>query len=446
MGQKLDTVPRSNIPAGLAPVLGRSSEADQALPFGRRAAAKALPTARDRHRRGALRILTLNYEFPPVGGGASPMSHELCRELVALGHEVDVVTMGFDGLPARDLVDGINLYRVPCLRRRPEICRTHEMGSFLLGALPTLSRLVRARRYHVNHTHFIMPTGVLGRLMKMRTGIPLVVTAHGSDVPGYNPDRFQLQHRILGPLWRWIVTGVDHLVSPSAFLRHLIEGQGRPPSMSIIPNGFRFERFRVDRVRERRILVVTRMIPRKGVQHLLRALESLDLRGFEVDIVGDGPYLPTLRRMAADRDLPVTFWGWLDNRSDQLRRLYERSMIFVLTSEAENFPTVLLEAMAAGLAIVTCEGTGSAEVVGDAALLVPPRRPDRLRMALERLIGDEALRSALARRSRARIEREFGWRGIAERHLELYDRLAGLATRPVPAASCAVKPSSAPAV
>ena len=165
---------------------------------------------------------------------------------------------------------------------------------------------------------------------------------------------------------------------------------------------------------------MSRMLPRKGVQYLLAALPELDLRGFKVDIVGDGPYLPTLRQMAAELHLPVKFWGWLDNSSAELKELYERASIFAFTSEAENFPVVLLEAMAAGQAIVTCDGTGCPEVVGPDALLVPPRRPDRLAEALGRLIQDDDFRVELGRRARTRVEEEFGWQGIAHRHVALY--------------------------
>jgi glycosyltransferase involved in cell wall biosynthesis len=371
-----------------------------------------------------VRILTLNYEFPPIGGGGSPVSYELGRELVAQGHEVDVVTMGFEGLPARETVEGMNVYRVRCLRKRREVCKTHEMASFVLAALPRVARLTATRRYDVNHTHFIVPTGLLAKLVKTWNGLPFVVTAHGSDVPGYNPDRFGLEHRLLGPVWKWILQGADHIVSPSQFLRELVDQRSHGRPISVIPNGFRYERFRADRPKERRILLVSRMVPRKGVQHLLAALPGLHLRGFEVDIVGDGPYLPTLRQMAAELGLPVRFWGWLDNRSAELRELYERASIFAFTSEAENFPTVLLEAMAGGAAIVTCNGTGCPEVVGEDALLVPPRCPDRLGEALSRLVQDDELRAELGRRARARVEQEFGWQGIARRHIALYRQLS----------------------
>jgi glycosyltransferase involved in cell wall biosynthesis len=371
-----------------------------------------------------VRILTLNYEFPPLGGGASPVSHELGRELVRQGHHIDLVTMGFNGLPMREVVDGINVYRVPCLRKRAEICRTHEMASFVVAALPKVAGLIARHDYDINHTHFIIPTGLLARLLKLNAGLPLVVTMHGSDVPGYNPDRFNLQHRVLRPLWKWILQGVDHLISPSQFLRGLAHRHAPGLPITTIPNGFRYERFRPDRPKERKVLVVTRMLPRKGVQHLLAGLPGLNLRGFEINVVGDGPYLPTLRQMASELDLPVRFWGWLDNNSHELKELYERSSIFAFTSEAENFPIVLLEAMAAGQAIVTCDGSGCPEVVGSDALLVPPRRPDRLREALQCLIENDQLRAELGRRARARVEQEFGWQSVARRHVQLYDALS----------------------
>ena len=223
-----------------------------------------------------MRILTLNYEFPPIGGGGSPVSYELARELVAQGHEVDVVTMAFAGLPAHEVVDGINVYRVPCLRRRRELCKTHEMASFVLAALPRVAKLAAARRYDVNHTHFILPTGLLAGLLKTWSGLPFVVTVHGSDVPGYNPDRFGLEHRLLGPMWKWILNAADQVISPSQFLRNLIRRRSPEQPVSIIPNGFRYERFRADRSKDSCILLVSRMLPRKGVQYLLAALPNHD--------------------------------------------------------------------------------------------------------------------------------------------------------------------------
>ena len=114
----------------------------------------------------------------------------------------------------------------------------------------------------------------------------------------------------------------------------------------------------------------------------------------------------------------------LDNGSDEMTELYERSGIFVLPSESENFPVVLLEAMAAGLAIVTTGGTGCAEVVGDAALLVPPKDVGALREALQRLICNPGLRASLGAAARRRLVDNFGWPVIAQQYVALYGRHA----------------------
>ena len=229
-----------------------------------------------------MRILTLNYEFPPIGGGGSPVSYELGRELVAQGHQVDVVTMGFDGLPAREVVDGINVFGCRACASGARSARPTRWPRSCSRRCPELRGSPPARNYDVNHTHFIVPTGLLARLLKTWTGLPFVVTMHGSDVPGYNPDRFGLQHRLLGPLWKWILHGADQLISPSQFLRKLVDQRPHGRPISIIPNGFRYERFRADLPKERRILLVSRMLPRKGVQYLLAALprpRSPGLRG-----------------------------------------------------------------------------------------------------------------------------------------------------------------------
>jgi hypothetical protein len=103
----------------------------------------------------------------------------LTRQLAALGHTVDVVTMGYRGLPPRESLGGVTVYRVPCLRFSPSVCTPLELASYLCTAIPTALRLARRNRYEINHTHFIFPDGVAALILRRRTGLPYVVTAHG---------------------------------------------------------------------------------------------------------------------------------------------------------------------------------------------------------------------------------------------------------------------------
>ena len=103
--------------------------------------------------------------------------------------------------------------------------------------------------------------------------------------------------------------------------------------------------------------------------------------------------------------------------------VYETSRIFVFLSSVENFPINLLEAMAAGMAIVTNQETGCGEVVGDCALKVNPDEPEDIRSSLMKLITGPDLCDALGRRARQRFEQQFTWRTIAAQHDKLYREL-----------------------
>jgi glycosyltransferase involved in cell wall biosynthesis len=368
-----------------------------------------------------MRILTLSYEFPPLGGGGSKVVAGLSRQLVALGHTVDVVTMGYRGLPRLESVDGATVHRVPCLRFSTSICTPPELASYLCSAIPLALRLARRNHYDINHTHFIFPDGLAALTLKRHTGLPYVITAHGSDVPRFNPHRFKLMHQLLAPVWQRVVAGASRIISPSRHLSGLIR-QGREiTGIDLIPNGIDPAKYRANRPRAKRVLVVSRLFERKGVQHLLQALDGLD-HDHEVDIVGTGPFLPALKAMAERMGLAVRFRGWLDGSSPELRDLYETSRIFVLPSEMENFPVVLLEAMAAGAAIITTRGTGCDEVVGEAGVLVPPQDPVGLRAALVRLMGDAELCRRLGAVARARMEQKFSWPFVARQYLRTYQR------------------------
>ncbi len=366
-----------------------------------------------------MRILMLCYEFPPLGGGGSRVVSGLAPELVRQGHEVDLVTMGFRGLPREEVVQGVRVHRVPCLRRRVHLCTVPEALSYIIAALPVVLRLARRRRFDVNHTHFILPDGLLAWAARRVTGLRYVITAHGSDVPGYNPNRLKLAHRLLAPVWRLVVAGAVSVVCPSSALQELVRRQDPRVPTRVIPNALNPDRFSANGARGNRILVVTRLFERKGVQYVLEALGRLNTT-YETHIVGDGPHLPLLQAQAERLGLSVKFWGWLDNDSPELKRLYESSRVFVLPSAVENFPIVLLEAMASGLAIVTTADTGCAQVVGETGVLVPSQDVPALADALKRLTDDPALCRALGDAGRRRLEAHFTWPVVAGAYAEQY--------------------------
>jgi len=162
----------------------------------------------------------------------------------------------------------------------------------------------------------------------------------------------------------------------------------------------------------------SRLLPRKGFQYVIKAIKDLTLN-WQVNIVGQGPYLDELKTLAQGSKTPIKFHGWLDNNDQRFYQLFKEASIFVFPSEAENFPSVLLEAMSSGSAIITSTAGGCPEVVGDAGLLVAPGDVEAIRENILKLIESPQLRSDLASAATQRVQR-FGWPHIAAEYLDCY--------------------------
>lgn len=372
-----------------------------------------------------MRILTLTHEYPPLGGGGGRVAQQLAERLVAGGHAVDVVTMAFEDLPRHEVVSGVEIFRMPSRRRKRELSHTDEKILWVFSSLGKVRSLLRERHHDLIHCHFIVPAMVIPWLLRVVGRTPCVVTCHGSDVPGYNPDYFSREHALMAPLWRRLARSTALLIPPSVGLQELIcqADSGLAPKVMVIPYGYPADRYRRS-IREPRILLVSRMLPRKGFQYFLQAIEGIDI-GYEVNIVGDGPYRPEIEALLAKTPTRVKMWGWLDNDSAEMRELYETSAIFVFPSEAENFPVSLLEAMTAGLAIITTTGRGCPEVVGDTAMLVPPRDPEAILRCLRELIADPARAAALGDAARRRVVEELDWPIVLRQYEVAFRRAMG---------------------
>ena len=364
-----------------------------------------------------MKLLCLNYEYPPIGGGGAVASKGLAEALVTLGDSIDVVTSGMKGLPPRETVGEVNIHRVRGLRRHRHYTTTAELLTQIYPIYRRALRLARQSQYDLNHTHFIFPTGLAAYLLKRRTGLPYIITVHGSDVPGYNPDRFQLEHKLSHWLWRAIVADSSGLICPSNFIKGLVRQYTDQP-VTVIPNGINIKLDYAAVDKRHRILIVTRLFKRKGVQYLLEAVRDLD-SDWEVLVVGDGPYLPTLKKLAQGVRPKVHFMGYLKGR--ELHDAYHSSRIFVFPSIQENFPVVLLEAMQAGCAVITTNIEGCSEVIGDAGIATTPHDSAQIRDALLRLVHDE---NEIARYSRLALERvrQFDWQSVARQYHATFEQ------------------------
>jgi glycosyltransferase involved in cell wall biosynthesis len=403
-----------------------------------------------------MRILVLNYEYPPLGGGAAVATAALAQGLMERGVAVDVVTAGAEPGAERRTSDpategseegSLTVYRVRSRRSGVHQAGMGDAASYLVGALPVIRRLLRIHKYDAVHVFFSLPTGALLPFLPLRD-TPVVVSLRGSDVPGYDLHNSSLQrvHWLLAPLTRWIWRRANRVVAVCESLGQLALHTWPDLRYAVVPNGVDLTLFHpadpATRRRSKRIrcLAVARLIERKGVGDLLRSLALLERGRFELEIVGGGADEQVLHDLATRLGVAqdVRFLGPL-SRAEVAKR-YRAADLFTLPSSAEAFGNVFAEALASGLPIVGSATGGIPDLVehGSNGLLVPPGDVHALARAIRYLADDPGLRTEMSSRNRAKAEATLEWAQVTRRYLSIYE---GMQHR-LPARSLVAQPTA----
>jgi glycogen synthase len=373
-----------------------------------------------------MKILFINSEYPPVGAGAGVASANLARLLAKSGHQVCVATSAFAALPKDEVQEGVRILRGPSARRRKDRSSAFEQLVFIAGAASRCLALTREFEPDVVLAFFGLPSGAVAWLLKLTFGVPYVVSLRGGDVPGFRPYDFWLYHRLAGPWFHLIWHGASYVVANSSGLRDLARAFDSRVDIAIIPNGVDLERFAAARRASTtpRILSVGRIVHQKGLDVALTALAGLTELAWEWRIVGDGPQLPTLRKMAQGMGLDsrVRFLGW--EAADALAEQYAGADLFLFPSRHEGMPNAVLEAMASGLAVIATRISGNEELVedGKTGILVPVESSESLRDGLRRLLTSDEARAKMGDAGRARVGRSYSWQAAAAQYEALLQR------------------------
>ena len=368
------------------------------------------------------RVLIVNYEFPPVGGGGGVAAHALAKGFIQNGYEVDYLTSWYEGLKKFEVVDGINVHRVRVIGRTG--LQTATMISLLTypltGFLPGI-RLCRSRKYAFINTHFVLPSGPLGYILAKLFSIPNILSIHGGDI--YDPSKKNSPHKhwYFRAAVRFLLNQADRVVAQSSNTKENAERFYIPKNpIEIIPLAYERAEF-VRATREelgliagkKYIIGVGRLVKRKDFPTFLHALAKLDA-DIEGIIVGDGPERAALENLS--RVLGITdrlhMVGNVDN--NQKYQYLSNADVFVLSSLHEGFGIVLQEAMQVGLPIVSTNVGGQVDLVrqGENGYLVPVGDAELLA---------EAVRKALTERLPGLGNQIEGFipAAIAARYLEL---------------------------
>lgn len=343
-----------------------------------------------------MQILHVYKDYYPVLGGIENHVKTLA-EAQAAGHDVTVLVTNPGRQLAQEEINGVQLVRA---------WRLATVASTPIS--PLFPLLLARQQPDVTHLHFPYPVGEVSQWLVGRKR-PYVITYH-SDVI-----KQQKILRLYRPLLERVLTGAaaiivssNNYIQSSPFLRPLAD------KCTPIPFAVDCDRFSANTPlyppgKTPTLLFIGRHRYYKGVDDLIRAMVGLPAR---LIIGGDGPMRANWEALARELQVEerVHFVGKVADEA--LPRFYASGDVFVLpaNTRAEAFGKVLQEAMAAGLPCVTTElGTGTSFVVqhGKTGLVVPPRQPQALAVAIQRLLDDPDWRRQLGAAGQTRARQEF---------------------------------------
>ncbi len=354
-----------------------------------------------------------------VPGGVNSHVRPLAAHLLRCGHSVRIVAPS--SRPARDRCDhltiiGESVIGLPASGSVANVCISFNLG-------PKVKKLLKREGFDVVHLHEpFMPLLPFQFLRYSRT--TNIATFHAAREGGSR--LYAYSRHIIRPWWG----GIHGRIAHSRAALRLI-GKHFPARYRVIPSGVDCASFAAARPLpayldgKRNILFLGRLEKRKGLPFLLEAYAGLkkELPDIRLIVVGgDGGLRPACERYVERNGLAdVVFTGYVPDQ-DKPRYFKTAAAYCAPNTGAESLGIVLLEAMAAGTPMVASSIEGFADVLtdGQEGLLVPPRDSAELRLALRRLLSDEALREEMGRQA-AVTAQHYSWDRTAGQVLQYYE-------------------------
>jgi glycosyltransferase involved in cell wall biosynthesis len=317
-----------------------------------------------------LRILILNYEYPPLGGGAGIVTKHLAERFAAKGHQVHVVTTWFPGEPEFVSEGNLSIMRLPSKRRHTYKSNPIEMLSWAKQALRYFRQLPEEKLFDVCLANFTMPGGLVARYIKKKWDIPYVILSHGHDIPWFAPKQMFIWHLFCYPWIKSITRQAARTILLTPELKETADrftGKAEATKNVVIPNGMLMDHFRTgfDGSEETlQVLFVGRMVDQKDPVTFVKACKLLNRMRVPVHftMIGDGPLKENVEKLILKQGIRnIEVMGQLSHYN--VLKTYEKAHVLVLPSREEAMSMVILEAVSRGIYTITTNVSGNSEVI-----------------------------------------------------------------------------------
>ncbi len=356
--------------------------------------------------------------FPPEVGGLESHAFTLCRSLVAMGHEVTMVTSrSLPDVPRIEVMDGVRVVRTWFPSRDTVGWTAHTLGS-----IPSYLREAAGADILHAQTFASAPPGMIAR---RRGGQPFVLTLHTSHFL-----RLARKRAWRGVLRR-IIRSADWLLAASEEIRDVALDLYPHPRAEALTNGVDTDQFRPAPASAHpaggfRLIVPRRLFEKNGVEFFIRAMPLLRARlDVEGVLVGDGPERTRLEALARELAVHehVQFLGSRPNA--EMPGLLAGADAVVIPSLMEATSVAALEAMSCAVPVAASRVGGLPEIIDEeVGTLFEPADPANLAERVTALL-ERPDREAAGARGRERVVARWSLERLARRHVEIYETLLG---------------------
>lgn len=396
------------------------------------------------------KILVTTSTFPRWKDDTDPpFVYELCKRLVKLGIDVDVLAPHTKGAKSSEIMEGVNVYRYKYFFEKWQTLtysggilanlRKNKLNYLLIPFFMGLQgiseyRLIRKYNYSVIHAHWIIPQGLISVILNKLSGkrIPLLCTSHGGDF-------FSMQSQIFRKIKLWIIKNSEQLTVVSSYMRdQCVAMHVGETKVSVCPMG-------VDLVNEflpkkgisrnaNSLVFVGRLVEKKGISCLIESVSELipEFPSLSLCIVGDGPLKKKLihstRTLGIEKN--VKFIGAVPHK--RIPDYLSSSAIAVIPSiidnnqDQEGLGLTIIEAMGCGCAVIASSLGAIKDIIdeGENGLLVRPGDAKDLTEKISRLLNDQCLRVKIGNKGQESVNNRFDWRVASQSYCDLINELA----------------------
>lgn len=319
-----------------------------------------------------MNILILNYEYPPLGGGAGIVTQQLAELLAKQENKVVVLTTWFSGEPEFQIEGNLTIIRLRSKRKLTYQSNPLEMLSWMRMAKNYIDNFVDDFNFDICLANFTLPGGEVALHLKKKRNIPFVVLSHGHDIPWFHPKQMFFWHTLFYFKIKQILklSSANILLTPQ--MKDIADsfiGKGHNYKNIIIPNGLEFLNFRRGfngEETEIKALFVGRLVEQKNPLIVVKAFEKLQKINLPISlkIIGDGKLKEEIENYIFHNQIQnIKILGRM-SQSEVIQEM-QNAHLLIAPSKAEAMSMSILEAISCGMYVLASNISGNKELIMD---------------------------------------------------------------------------------